>query len=289
MNEESPKVLWHYTNLNGMMGILGTQTLRASDISLLNDGEEYSLGIDFIKSYLSSNFLHDYFPEQEGSEKYKKYIEEIIWQLDRMLYPRDLAYGKYVVSLSGARDQLSQWRGYGNNGYAIGFKYKELKRDVENIPELNNRAKGDIFELNKVYYVGSSSDLRNVKKFNKLFDSIARMMREEKDADIFTHNQDLYHYLPIYSPYVKHEGFEEEDEYRILVGSNRPPAGYSPTKFGPRAYVDVGFSRKSIYKVAIAPGDNRDVRLFAAQRFLQGNGYTDALGMVDYSQLSFRG
>ena len=54
MNEESPKVLWHYTNLNGMMGILGTQTLRASDISLLNDGEEYRLGINFIKSYLSS-------------------------------------------------------------------------------------------------------------------------------------------------------------------------------------------------------------------------------------------
>ena len=289
MNEESPKVLWHYTNLNGMMGILGTQTLRASDISLLNDGEEYRLGINFIKSYLSSKFLHDYFPKQEDDEKCKKYVAEIIWQLDRFLYPRDFAYGKYVVSLSGAADQLSQWRGYGNNGYAIGFKYNELKRDVENVPELNNRAMGDAFELSKVYYVESSSDLKNVKKFNELFDNIACMMREEKDADIFTHNQYLYHYLPLYSPYIKHKGFEEEDEYRILVGSNRPPAAYSPTKFGPRAYVDVKFSRESIYKVVIAPGDNKDVRLFAAQRFLQGDGYFDAADNVEHSRLSFRG
>jgi len=289
VSQASPKVLWHYTDLNGMMGILRTQTLRASDISLLNDGEEYRLGINFITSYISSKFLHDYFPNNSNEEKYKKHIGEIIRQLNNMLYSRDFAYGKYVVSLSGSGDQLSQWRGYANNGYAIGFKYDELKRNIENTPELNNRAMGDVFELRKIDYISSLDDLINVEKFNSLFDSIARALNDDERVNGRFFDPYFDHYLPLYSSYVKHKGFEEEDEYRILVGSNRTPAGYSPTKFGPRAYINVKFSRKSVSKIIIAPGGNKKIRLFAAQRFLQGNGYFDISDKVECSRLTFRG
>ena len=273
-----------------MMGILGTQTLRASDISLLNDEKEYKLGIDLVKHYLSSRFLNDYFLENEHKkELYKKHIDAVVWQLDRWNYPRDFAFGKYVVSLSGAGDQLSQWRGYGNNGYAICFQYDKLEHDIKDNRELNGRKDNEVFELNRVNYVGSENDIIQIEKIKKIFECMAQMMEKGEDTNTIFSQSGLGDFLPIYPAYLKNKGFKEEAEYRILVGSNRQPSGYISTKLGPRAYIEVNFSRESVSKVVIAPGSNKDMRIFAAQRFLQGNGYDDALGMVDYSQLSFRG
>jgi hypothetical protein len=51
--------LYHYTSLTGIIGILQTRFIWATNALCLNDASEFSHGLDFAKQVAESIFIED--------------------------------------------------------------------------------------------------------------------------------------------------------------------------------------------------------------------------------------
>jgi hypothetical protein len=113
-------ILWHYTTGSSLISIFDTMTLYSTQLSCLNDSTEmryasmhfqHALGIK--RAAITSGGL----PAEllDGAVEYFK---------ERPDFPFQAIVPQFVTCFSQERDDLSQWRAYGNgeNGYAIGFK-----------------------------------------------------------------------------------------------------------------------------------------------------------------------
>lgn len=113
---EPPPELYHYTDLDGVAGILNSRSLYLSKISTLNDTSEITLAVQLFKALAS----------------------EAVGQIDRdeaallRLAADRLDHFRRtnicVGSFCEEQDQLNQWRSYGNDGrgIAVGFHTGEL-------------------------------------------------------------------------------------------------------------------------------------------------------------------
>lgn len=109
-------LLYHYTSFPGLLGILGSQSIWASNSSYLNDSAEFIHGLGFAKQIASNIFEND------------DYLAAFGWELRHRLEsiePKDV----YVASFSEKGDLLSQWRGYcpSGAGVSIGFDRNVLE------------------------------------------------------------------------------------------------------------------------------------------------------------------
>lgn len=114
----SPKILYHYTDLSGLKGIVRSHSLWASDIKSLNDESEVQYSRDFLKS-----LTDDYFDNATDS-----YSVHLLKLAITGLATATTHLDTFVASLCEDGDNLSQWRAYGSRGagVAIGFDYETL-------------------------------------------------------------------------------------------------------------------------------------------------------------------
>ena len=115
---EPPLELYHYTDLDGVAGILDTRYLWLSKISTLNDTSEISLAVHHFKVLASE--AAQTLPANEA-----KLLQEAAEQLDH-LRRTNICVGSFCED----EDQLAQWRSYGNDGrgIALGFAAAALVR-----------------------------------------------------------------------------------------------------------------------------------------------------------------
>ena len=121
-------LLYHYTKLDTLWKILGSDSLFARNIRFSNDFNEYLTGRDTIEKFV--NGLQDM--EELKKEKILKKIRE-----NPMMY--------FMVCFCEDGDLLSQWRGYAQNGVSIGMDFtggicgeENLALHVEEFCVLNN-------------------------------------------------------------------------------------------------------------------------------------------------------
>ena len=98
---------WHYTDANGLLGILGTSQFRFGDVQFLNDATERTYGIRLLKRALTQY------------AKGAAFLETMIGSMTINTWP----YRVYACSFSGAGESISQWQRYGADGfgYCVGF------------------------------------------------------------------------------------------------------------------------------------------------------------------------
>ncbi|WP_176758483.1 DUF2971 domain-containing protein [Limimonas halophila] len=111
--EFRPK-LFHYTDANGLKGILKSQSLWLTDNLFLNDSNEIFHGLDIAKEILS---------EKENDNTLDKSAREFAAFLRDNLSRHIRVFTPMTVSFCEDPDLLSQWHGYGKGkiGYSIGF------------------------------------------------------------------------------------------------------------------------------------------------------------------------
>src|SRR5690349_13479332 len=103
-NPTPPPTLWHYTTGNGLLKIVESGTLWATQISCLNDNSEFReasrLFTEAIEKFASTNTLTD--------------DERFLYELAMKDGTTDSAPTSwwFVASFSAERDHLSQWRAY---------------------------------------------------------------------------------------------------------------------------------------------------------------------------------
>ncbi len=109
----TPTTIYHYTNDNGLRGILESGKIWMTDIFNLNDPTELRHGVTSASGVL-----------KEAEDKTKPEIRTFIQQMSSILEEDIERMANFFVccfSLDG--DDLGQWRAYADNGkgYALGF------------------------------------------------------------------------------------------------------------------------------------------------------------------------
>ena len=119
------KPCYHYTNAQGLYGILESKSIWLTDIDHMNDPSELKHGLSFAIDYLESLI-------QAVQNKY----ERVFFTVIRTVLTEHISYRYmfYVASFSFDADHLNQWRAYADNGrgYCI-----EVSKDVFQRQNLN--------------------------------------------------------------------------------------------------------------------------------------------------------
>lgn len=195
--------LYHYTTPDGLIGIVESRTLWATDVFYLNDSEEFALGIQIARDYMKD------LKERANSEPTVGRLEWLLSEFKGIGPLRKRTV--YVSSLSVKDDQLSQWRAYcRGGGFAIGFKVGRLK-------ELAT-AQGFVLEQ-CIYEPGEQKQL-----ITEAVDSIAGSWLDSStpwpeqcgEGPRFETHLRLVGELSRLSPKLKNQAFLEEKEYRLI-------------------------------------------------------------------------
>lgn len=209
---------YHYTNLNAFKSIIENKELWAFNFIYMNDREEFKF---LIKSF--SEYVDQY--QGRSESHYGKILEGVY---DKLIKKASLT-SYFIISFSKNGDQLSQWRGYANNGsgVSIGFECKnkinlidyEVVLDDTEFDYLKSLAPSK-FQLIKVIYSSS-------KNTNSFFDKYYERMEShfmnkfppntdygsiEVDKQEHIYANDLW-FLALGA---KANGFYEEEEYRLI-------------------------------------------------------------------------
>jgi len=222
--------LFHYTDAQGLIGILQKRCLFATHADFLNDSSECKLLKSIVAPQLADEF-------RAAEKKYprlselKKTPEELVDAVfNTLLATIERTSPFYITSFclheEGSKafehGLLSQWRGYANGGFAIQFDEDDID-EMRNLEHAKFSHAGLLTE--KVHYE-NHADKVDLTKFVGMAGSMILTIADDKDevADIFG-SKPLYEYMSPFLeivPFLKNEGFSEEQEYRSVSLAIRP-------------------------------------------------------------------
>ncbi len=199
LSRTPPKILYHYTTQQGLLGIIENNEIWASHTQYLNDAREYRHALEMVREELARMKHGSVTTEQE----------RLIAEMGEAIKGVE-SINVCVCSFSENGDALSQWRAYGGggSGLALGFAGAFL-RFVTN--ELN-------FWLVPVLY--QQEDQRILVR-TLLKDVMEEIFTIRTNADSDSIDQlplggNLVAYLHRYAPILKHHSFSQEREWRII-------------------------------------------------------------------------
>jgi hypothetical protein len=211
-SEQPPPLLHHYTSAEGLLGIVQTRQLWATNAFYLNDTSEVSDALGFFRSELESLKLGEH----------ASLSCQNIW-----LHSKDVPLDHFIVSFCKDGDLLGQWRRYGSRGtgYSIGFHTSALLAAAQR--ERNSFQGG--CTLRRVKYLPDQK-VEMMRKRVEILRGILEPLRDElefKDEDGYRRlirlwvqiNASLHPTLAL----MKHYTFESEEEWRLVRTLWRKP------------------------------------------------------------------
>ena len=304
--------LFHYTSLGALAGILESRTLWATHAKHLNDSSELELMWDKITPHLSDYILRaasidpDRFSEHQDTIDRLGGIENIaagdadtLVQIMRsQLFgdgeksgfgaPFIACFTTHIDQYDRSNGLLSQWRGYGDEGVAIVFDTSKLE---ELLKREHARFHYSSFSLADAVYYESRLGLE--KWFPRLFgalDSASTVIVDGLPEGIQTHEafENITRELLPAVGRLKHWGFREEKEWRIIVGVPDPRHfdGIAKSLIGHQEFKEVcfrsgrcgsipyiklfeGIGDLPISKILVGPSRNQDANVGKVATLLQ--------------------
>lgn len=298
---ENCQKLYHYTTYKGLNGILNSQSLWATNYQFLNDSSE----IIYFKQKLQV-LIKDCI-EEFSPEEVKNHPEFNLKSVLETNFINDTIYKAlgnefYLTSFCSHKEPyeeknglLSQWRGYGQGGgYAIVFDKEKIKKSIE--------LEGKNFQychldLNDVVYGDNDKKYETelglcIEKIKSHIDKILEVRR--KIAPILDNTVEEYTALIELASRLKHPGFREENEVRIIAYSPKGEAAelrpYKEHKYRVKngfgiPYIELfGFEDNSlpIERIIVGPHQDKEVRAQVLQERLANTGIK-----VTYSETPF--
>ena len=258
--------LYHYTSLNGILGILQSRSIWATHASYLNDASEFFHGLKFAKQVAGGIFMED------------DYLAPFGWAVRHGLeavFADDL----FVASFSEKADLLSMWRGYcpAGAGLCLGIDFEQLKsfcsskgyrleqciyehgQQIQQVESLVNQcferfpkptiARNDYEKLDSRgrVDVGMSYRLRTSEGTEK----------PQTDAAVDWLCAEISKLAPLF----KNEGFHEESEWRVVAKKPFESVRFRATQSYLVPYVELGVFDEAIgvalREVIIGPNPNQ--------------------------------
>ena len=192
------EILYHYCSVEGFFNIINNATIWLSDVSKSNDYQECILCRDMIDERIKKIMEED-----------ARYLGAWKWGAEhRLRLNKELR--TYCVCFSENCDQLSQWRGYANDGrgLAIGFD-KKLLSELANADEY-------IIAFDSIIYDKEEQE----RYIQELVEDNLKKLEYKSIGHVALELNTNYR---LKFPFIKHSSFEEEKEWRIVI-SSRPGA-----------------------------------------------------------------
>jgi hypothetical protein len=259
--------LYHYTDLQGLLGIVTDHDLRLTHTLYLNDAEE------MIHGYRAANEVITEAKAAKTDATWQAYLN----QLEELL-KKPVPQGVYICCFCQKDNLLSQWRSYGANGTGVNVRFNPQLFFFVTGPDSPH---GGMMRLWKVFYDSQQQKriLRSAVNFafeHPPFGTTAteEVARQAADA------------IEFFIPTFKNQDFSEENEWRLIF---TPPLN-CPVK--PRFRVSRGmlipyYSLKELSGGSITPGGalpitgicvgpsaNKVLNEESARMFLGEAGYT---------------
>jgi len=203
-----PPTIYHYTDVHGLLGIVESNELWASNAVFLNDQTEIQYAADITRSV-----LNELIPSQRNlsiSGPRLMARRSITTVLDNV---HDHVQA-YVVCFCRQDDLLSQWRGYGrgNGAYSIGFmpdrllgrsnRQMRLVR-VEYRPEVQAATARQL--IRDWIDVLTKQEVDTIPSFEGTSEDSVQLLLDHMFGFLFGYIAGTF----------KHPSFSEEDEYRL--------------------------------------------------------------------------
>ncbi|WP_439642281.1 DUF2971 domain-containing protein [Gemmatimonas sp.] len=191
---KEPDFLFHYTSPGGMLGILKSRTIWATDVRFLNDSKEAAYAKELVKERLDSR-----------SSSLPRDLERK-WL--RALRVADQTRA-YVACFSTRGDSLSQWRAYGRAGYALGLSTEHLIKVA--------RAQATRTLLLPCRY----NRREQIELVDQVIDRLAQRHKDavvggiEPVSSLHAFEVSLYAAVVLFSASFKHPSFRDEHEWRL--------------------------------------------------------------------------
>lgn len=276
IDNDIPQYLFHYTNPQGLVGIVTSKKLWASSADFLNDSSEPSYAFGVLKTCFDE-IVSSLRPGSIAAEALDGYWEQIMHA-----YETEGPH-VYVFCLSDDDDLLSQWRAYGGQcgGYAVGFSGIRLREYFT-----QSRYQGQY--LMKIVY----DEEKQMAKAKHVFRNIISIIEEveEKRAAINDKTVTLNAtqigkrlQTAVFSEVVrlrttfKARAFQEEREWRIVQflhpAMEKPEVQFRPDSKALTPYVELDLGMLPIERVTIGPILDPSLsrqsldRLFAKQKY----------------------
>jgi hypothetical protein len=298
-------LVFHYTTIEGLLGILKSRSFFATHIRYLNDRSELEHGRRILLSFLADKqggAAQATSPVSVSPKELTNFLVSLILeQLDDSARIGEI----YSVSFCGAKDQyefdnglLSQWRAYGTDGgVCIGLSRSKLKTSVEDFGKLAGITG---LTLEQVTYSESVEDVSAYleNEYGKIAAtiennalSIHKVVEGTGDAkggspelvslgesNLLSIVGSLFKLLPL----IKHVGFHEEKETRILLWGNTLQEMHNLLKLREfrmkgsilAPYIAVGCGNLvSLERILVGPHMEQDRRVRAVEAYTRSLGY----------------
>jgi len=117
LHRKRPQYLFHYTNAQGLLGMLQSNRIWATNCRFMNDPTEIAYGIHLVREISQSVWPKK---DTKGWSELKDILSLRLKRFEKSKV--------YIACFCAAGDLLSQWRGYGavGGGYSIGFSAREI-------------------------------------------------------------------------------------------------------------------------------------------------------------------
>lgn len=193
LHSAPPETLFHYTTGDGLLAMLQSRHIWATDSRFMNDPTELLYAMGLLRDIISSELANS---RDEPRRELAAWIEKMLCEKGRNARI-------YLASFCSNGDLLSQWRGYGasGRGYALGFNPHCLFGH-----ELHERPPWRV--LRRVIY--EPEDQRRVLR--AWIDDLAAPGIDMKHALATTFPTLFAEWLTCF----KHPSYREEGEWRLI-------------------------------------------------------------------------
>ncbi|NMM91068.1 hypothetical protein B2J88_43310 [Rhodococcus sp. SRB_17] len=268
--------------------------LWASAAQFLNDQREIVHGLEMVKKYIENVIASKtsvlYAAEVTHRAEREKFLRLVCTTIDEIIDKEyDFFLHCYTISFSKNPDMLSQWRAYGSGvgGFSIGFDPKQFPRSDNSV--LHQAGLG----LHEVQYSLSArgGGLEWAAKLlvdQELFGSKPRSGTSQARSTVQA--------LAFIAAGVKHQGFEEEQEWRFVEPSHRQVPDVDRSRYpefrsnpaGLVPYRELHLDAEAVTGVWVGPGPNQYENYIAVKSLLSRFGYDSAVQNVHRSNTPFR-
>lgn len=300
-------MLYYYCNNATFVSIIKNKKLWLSDMTKSNDSWEIYKYINMVVDAIDEKLerLHTFDKEiPQAGPKLKQYLQEedkknVYLHAKKKLKSLERNYYCLAICFSDVGNNLSHWRGYGDDGagISIGFDRDSINRLLE---------KHILFKCGEVQYYKDENDKRIKKKMEAYFSKLDNICLDTKPRTPKRSNAIANWCNTILdedAPFFKPEGFIEERETRFCFVRITTPDQMEKPKSGSHL-ADVQFHVSNtaivphyelalqdeidtiIREVTIGPRNDSDERVIKA--FLAQNGFNYEKIEVKHSRIPYR-
>lgn len=276
-----PPTLYHYTSMDGLLGIVASGTIWASDTRYLNDRSEATHFRDLLRVRVQQRIA------APGASRPTPF-EEILAAIQSTR-----AFEAFVASFSEDGDSLSQWRAYcpAGVGFSIGFEAGTLRTGYIRDPA-GGSSHFVYGQLSKVRYLPEEPSPALDRLLDSTEDVVLTLLKTVPGAEAVGKAEAVASMISYLAPIYKHEGFGGEHEWRLVLSKvHEPMPGrkFRPGKSMLVPYVEAEPQAKEVYfikEVIVGPTPHPGLSKESVQALFQAVNHPEVT--VRESKLPYR-